>query len=51
MAQYDGWLTKQEAATALNRSVKHVERLAKAGDLQQAERERPGKLAATVYHP
>ena len=51
MAPYEDWLTKQEAAERLQRSVKHIERLAKAGEIQQAERVRPGKRAATVYHP
>lgn len=45
------WLTKPEAADAIGRSTKAVERLVKAGKLQQAFRRQAGSADVAVYHP
>ena len=49
---YSTWLTKQQAAKALNCATKTVEQLAKASKLQTAKYKRPeGGPALCVYHP
>lgn len=47
----DHWLTKAQAAQRLQSSEKHIERLAKRGRLQQAERKEPGKRPMAVFNP
>lgn len=49
---YSNWLTKQQAAEALDCSPKTVEQLHKAGKLQRGERRHPTSgQRLVVYHP
>jgi hypothetical protein len=49
---YDTWLTKAQAAAAIGRSEKAVQRLAADGHIQQASCQREGRGPfRTVYHP
>jgi hypothetical protein len=49
---YDTWLTKAQAAAAIGRSEKAVQRLAADGHIQQASCQRQGRGPfRTVYHP
>ncbi len=48
---YETWLTKQEAAAQIGASVKTLERLAAAGEIQAAQRPEKGRKPATVYNP
>ena len=48
---YEHWHDKKEAASLTGMSVKSIERLAARGEIQQAERPRPGQRPATVYNP
>lgn len=48
---YSDWLTKSEAAQALQCAEKTIERLAAKGDLQQGFRRVPGRRPLAVYHP
>jgi predicted DNA-binding transcriptional regulator AlpA len=47
----DDWLTKQQAAQFLGVAEKTVDRMAAKGELQKAERKRPGKAPVVVFHP
>jgi hypothetical protein len=50
--RYSTWLTKQQAAQALQVSTKTVEKLADAKQIQQARWKRPtGGPALAVFHP
>ena len=52
MPDYSTWLTKQQAANALQCATKTVEQLAKAKKLQTTMYKRPtGGPAIAVYHP
>lgn len=48
---YEHWHDKHQASTLTGMSVKTIERLAAKGEIQQAERPRPGLRPATVYNP
>ena len=48
---YETWHTKTEAAALIGASVKTLERLAAAGEIQSAQRPAPGRKPATVYNP
>ncbi len=45
------WLTKPEAATALQVSFRTLDKFVTDGRLQSAKRQQPGKPPAAVYHP
>src|SRR5512146_198105 len=50
-ANYDGWLTKQEAAHVLQVAEKTIDRMADRSELQKATRKRPGLPPVVVFHP
>jgi hypothetical protein len=45
------WLTKAEAARALNSSEKHIDRLVERGRVQKALRKSEGIRSITIFHP
>jgi hypothetical protein len=48
---YDGWMTKQEAAAYLGLAEKTLDRMAESGKIQKAKRKRAGMPALAVFHP
>jgi hypothetical protein len=48
---YDGWLTKQEAAASLGLAEKTLDRMAESGKIQKGKRKRAGLPAIAVFHP
>jgi excisionase family DNA binding protein len=50
-SEYADWLTKAEAAQALQCAEKTIERLAAKGEIHQAFRPVPGRRPVAVFHP
>jgi hypothetical protein len=48
---FDGWMTKQEAAAYLGLAEKTLDRIAEGGKVQKGKRKRPGLRSIAVFHP